>query len=355
MHKTMDNMTTKCRSSEITDGYVLLNLARNWLKQGNTVVAGELLASAIRSPQASDDPELRANLLKETGRVGMMESDWMRALHHYTEAEHVFLQIDNKKGAAECARNRANMHFQKGEYSNADNLCRQALEWTADLEDSELRATILNTMAAVKSAIGEYKHSISLFRLCLSDFRSANNTTRQGHVLLNIGLTLTKLGEFDQAIVDLTEALNIALEVQDLQLVEICYQNIARNHLEQGDALLARSILDTARRILKALNNPSLECELDLIDCRVKRKLGDNSGAASLLEEARGKAISHGLSALEADFLFEEGALARADGNIERATSKLQSALSQYDSLGIIEGSMKARKALKALGRRACA
>ncbi|MCP6756268.1 tetratricopeptide repeat protein, partial [Klebsiella pneumoniae] len=85
-------------------------------------------------------------------------------------------------------RNRANLRFQKGNFREAELLCEQALEWASMTGESELRATILNTLGAIQSATGNHADAIKTLGLCLADFRTARNRSREGYVLLNIGL-----------------------------------------------------------------------------------------------------------------------------------------------------------------------
>lgn len=329
----------------ITDGNALLDLAQGWLHQGNVVVALELLKSAMNTTEASRDHRLRARILKETGRARMMESSWETAEALYLEAQQIFMEIDDKKGASECARNRANMAFQKGLYRKAEQLCETALEWSTEINDHELRATILNTLGAIQSATDEREESIKTFRLCLTDFESCGNIIRQGYVLLNIGLTETELKRYPEAIVSLNSALAIALEEKDLNLVEICYQNISKCYLYQNEIILAKSVIDTARKLLPGLNSKALECELNLIDGRILRGMGDLAGAEEVLEETYQMTVEHQLSALMADVLYEQGVIAKDHGNVDLAYFKFDTAAKQYSKLDIESGRQKAELA----------
>jgi len=333
-------------SAEIRDGFALLDLARGWLKQGNPIVAIELLKAATGSPQAEQHPELRAQISKETGRAMMMQSDWESAEPYYLGAERLFLQLADFRGAAECARNRANMYFQRGLYQQSEELCQQALEWIATLNDHELRATVLNTLGAIKSATGELRESIKTFRLCLADFEAAGNAVRQGYVLLNIGLSQTELGEYVEAVQTLSESLAIAMHEQDLHLVEICYQNISKCHLAQKETILARSVLETARKILPGLNSKALETELCLLECKIQRVTGDVEGAEEALKATYRTAVENKLAALQADVLYEQGLLYKDMGNQDMAVCKLDAAANQYRELGIDRGFQDAVQAL---------
>jgi len=346
------NRTSPQPCAGITDGRALLDLARGWLQQGNTIVATDLLKAATDSPEVEQDQGLRARVLKESGRAHMMQSDWEAAESFYVEAQHVFLSTDDAVGAAECARNRANAHFQRGNYRQCEDLCQQALKWATETSDYELRATILNTLGAVRSATGDHAEAIKTFKLCLADFESAGNALRQGYVLLNIGLAHTELGESANAIESLNKALAIALEVKDLGLVEICYQNIASCYLAQNETLLAKSVIDTARKILPGLNSKALETELNLIDCRILRVMGHFDAAFELLSETQTQAEQGKLSALQGDVLFEQGLLEKLRGNNDIALAKFDAAAGLFKQLGMDKKFQEAVQSLANLKRK---
>jgi len=335
----MKELTTKPASrdfgSGITDGVALLHLARGWLQQGNPVVAIDLLDSAIASNEAERDEQLRAGILKETGRAHMMQSEWGCSEANYLEAQRIFMGLEDLQGAAECARNRANTFFQQGEYRRSEELCQQALRWTTEISNYQLRATILNTLGAIKSATGEHREAIQVLSLCLADFESAGNRIRQGYVLLNMGLTYTELAEYPAAISSLNQSLAIALSEKDLILVEICYQNIAKCYLAQKQTNLAKSVIDTARKILPGLNSQALTTELNLIDGRILRALGHVRAAEELLETTANMARQNNLTALEAEVIYEQGLLAKDSGAAGVARVKLEAAANLFRQIGL--------------------
>ncbi len=351
MNRIVTQPPAAAERRSIEDGAQLLELARGWLSQGNTVVAEELLRTAIDSEEASSQPELRARILKETGRVKMMQSDWQTAETYYLEAQRLFCDLTNPVGASECARNRGNMAFQQGRFDAAERLCEEALSWSSQTDDHQLRATILNTLAAIKSATGSLSEAIRVFRLCLADFQAAGNVLRQGYVLLNIGLTHIELRQFDEAIEGLNDALAIGLSERDLQLVEICYQNIAKAYLEKKEVLLAQSVLATASKILPGLNAPALEAELKLLETQSLRLMGDTDGAARMSGVAFDLAKSNGLHALMAQVLMEQGVLFRSTGERDRAMVKFTAAARQYRQLGMDKKFQEAIAAVDSLDK----
>jgi tetratricopeptide (TPR) repeat protein len=334
MERLTAQRTIGCPEPQITNGRELLELARGWLKQGNPIVAAELLKSASVSSEADQDRNLHAQILKETGRARMMQSDWGNAESLYTAAQRAFLDLEHYRGAAECARNRANMAFQQGNYAHTEQLCDQALGWASLVGEHELRATILNTLGAVRATTGDKAGALKQFELCLADFRAAGNQIRQGYTLLNIGLTATDIKDYGRAVESLNEALRIAFAERDLQLVEICFQNIARCHLAQNDFVLAKSVCETARKILPALHAAALEVELDVLEARILRQMGDLTSAERILESSLRRAIEQNLSQLHADILLEQGLLSKQRGDRQLAIYKLDSAAAMFRKIG---------------------
>lgn len=335
----MKQMTINRVSTEpfagIKSGAELLTLAQGWLKQGNPIVAIELLKTAIESIDAERDKLLRAKIIKETGRAKMMQSDWELSETYYLEAQRLFLDLEDYKGASECARNRANMNFQIGNYKRSEELCETALDYATVVNNHELRASILNTLGAIKSATGDLEESLKMLKLCLADFESASNVIRQGYVLLNMGLTQIDLVDYHNAIQSLNKALSIALEERDQTLLEVCYQNISKCYLAQQEYTLAKSVLDTARKILPGLNSKALEIELNLIDCKILRVTGNYEKASELLKVSCQNAIENKQTALEADLLFEQALVEKGIGNVDLAVAKLNAAINLYKEIGV--------------------
>jgi tetratricopeptide (TPR) repeat protein len=244
------------------------------------------------------------------------------------------------------------MYFQQGKYDDATEFCEQALEWASIINNYELRATIFNTLGAIKSATGELAESIKIFKLCLADFQSVGNAIRQGYVLLNIGLTQTELKQYAEAVISLNQSLAIALEEKDLSLVEICYQNIAKCYMAQDEIHLAKSVLDTARKILPGLISKALETELNYIDGQICRMLGDYRQARSLLEEAFWMAEDNKMTSLTADILKEQALLAQEEGNSTKAESYLSKAIREYNNLNMPKAVEKAQQEMASLKTR---
>lgn len=323
-----------------TEGFVvqsarkLLDLARDWIRQGNTSVAMQLLKDAFKLNEKDHDKLVNGDLLKETGRVYMQLGEWDRSEEAFKQAQAVYLELGENRGAAMSARNLANVKFQLGRFAESNDLCENAVDWATQAGDFQLRATILNTQGAIKSIEGKHKESIKIFKLCLSDFRKSGNKLRQAYILHNIGLAYYELNELYKSKQAFEEALMLAIEAGDTSLVEICYQNFAKLYIKLGDIVAARSLIVLAQELLGTIKSPALSADLAIIEATALRVSGDSSKAGDILDKALDKARNNDLLQHEAEILFESGQVAVEQGNPDLARSRFEAAIRLFKQTG---------------------
>lgn len=346
--KIMKTVTVTNGAPLISDGRHLLELAREWMKQGNTAVAFQLLNQALKLKETDENKVLKGELSKEVGRVFMQSGQWDRAEEAYNLAQSIFLESGHLRGAAESARNLANMKFQQGQFDVSNALCETAIEWATKTGDFQLRATILNTQGAIKSIEGKQKESIQVFRLCLSDFRRSGNRLRQAYVLHNIGVAQTEVGQFAEAKISFEEALALALENRDPNLVTLCYINMAKMYLQNGDLIAARSLLRAAQDLLDSVKSPQMQVDYEIVLADSCRRGGDLEKSEKILDQALARAREHNLIQHEAEILYCAGLTASDRGCLDLARSRLEAAIVLFKKSGG-GGLKKAVERLKAI------
>lgn len=337
--ETMNKVDTDGKRGErmTHDARHLLDLARDWMKQGNTAVAFQLLNKALRLKESEEDKLIRGEISKEIGRAYMQIGQWDRAEESYNQATTLFLEQSHYRGAAESVRNLANMKFQMGQFSVSYSLCERAVRWATKSGDFQLRASIFNTQGAIKSVEGKQKESIKIFKLCLSDFRRSGNKLRQAYIQHNIGLTHLEIGEYQEAKIAFEEALALALENKDTNLVELCYLNIAKLYLKQGEVVAARSLIKSAHELLETLQSPNLAADLAIIEADAYRLSGDPNRADSILEAALDLARKNNLLQHEAEILYEAGKVAIERGRGDVARYRLEAAINLFKKTGSVK------------------
>jgi tetratricopeptide (TPR) repeat protein len=327
-------MKHKGESYKAGDAQHLLRLAKEWMKQGNTTVALQLLNEAMRLNEKINDKLVKGEISKEMGRAYMQKGQWDLAEDAYQEATAIFLEFEQYRGAAESVRNLANMKFQQGRFSDSSSLCETAVNWATKSGDYQLRATIFNTMGAIKSIEGNQRESINIFQLCLSDFRSTGNRIRQAYTQHNIGLAQMEIGEFMESRCSLEESLEMALEQQDLNLVALCYLNITKLYLKTHDLAAAKSIIKIAGEINKMLNSPNINMDFEIIKAEAFRLEGNIREAHEILERALWHAREYNLEEHEAEIFSELGQVCVELGKFDQARINFEAAIALFRKTG---------------------
>ena len=327
-------MKHKGESYKAGDAQHLLRLAKEWMKQGNTTVALQLLNEALKLNEKVDDRLVRGEISKELGRVYMQKGQWNLAEDAYQEATAIFLEFEQYRGAAESIRNLANMKFQQGRFSDSSSLCETAVNWATKSGDYQLRATIFNTMGAIKSIEGNQRESINIFQLCLSDFRSTGNRIREAYTQHNIGLAQMEIGDYMESRRSLEESLELALEQKDLNLVALCYLNITKLHLKINDLEAAKSLINIAREINKMLNSPNINMDFEIIKAEALRLEGNFKEAHEILERALWHAREYNLEEHEAEIFSELGQVSIELGKFKEARINLEAAIALFKKTG---------------------
>jgi len=316
------------------DAKHLIGLARDWMKQGNTTVAFQLLNDALKLREAEENKLVKGEISKEIGRVYMQLGQWDRAEEACNQAASIFLENGHYHGAAESVRNLANIKFQIGQFSDSNILCEKAIDWATKSGDFQLRATILNTQGAIKSIEGKQRESIKIFKRCLSDFRQSGNKLRQAYIQHNIGLAQLEIGDYMESKKSLEESLSLALENKDTNLVELCYQNMAKLYLKLGDIIAARSLVKAAKELLETIKSPNMAVDLAIIEADACRLSGDLENADLILGEALESARKNNLLQHEAEILYESSQVSIERGLLDIARSRLEAAITLFKKTG---------------------
>jgi len=233
-------------------------------------------------------------------------------------------------------------------FHKAEMICELALEWALKVNEDELRATVLHTLASIKSAGGEIGESTRILKLCLADLHAIGNIVGQAFILLNIGYNHRRLEQYHEAIESLNEARNIALTVNEFELAALCYLNLSRCYLARNEPELVRGAIAGARELLPELESATTEVELNLLECRAFTAVGKMDDAVELLKNTYQLSLRHNLDTMQADVQFEQGLVYNDIGEVQTAACKLVAAAQRYRQLGLDE---KYRAATMILGQ----
>ena len=174
--------------------------------QGDALKAYQLLDQGLEwAQELEDQPELKARLLTEMGRVyeSMGQNEQAGRLHReaWTLFENVFGPVHPK--VAYSISDWAIVHINQGHYKKADSLLQIALTRMRRFEDTEQDgvAAVLNNLGWANLDIGNYEQATSYFREALDIWEQiAPESEAWAKTMSNLASALTRLGNYEEGI-----------------------------------------------------------------------------------------------------------------------------------------------------------
>jgi serine phosphatase RsbU (regulator of sigma subunit) len=121
---------------------------------------------------------------------------------------------------------------------------------------------LYSIMGIINSDLGQIETALVFFRKSIIISRSQHNSKDLATTLINIGSSLLLLNRADEAIVNLTEAMDIALELNDKTLLKICYQSLSEAYEKLGNTEKTKEYFKLYSIFQKELQKEELELSL---------------------------------------------------------------------------------------------
>jgi eukaryotic-like serine/threonine-protein kinase len=335
------------------------------------------------------------------------------ALKLFKESLQIQRDVHNQDGEALCLNNIGNTYLAKGDYDNARIYFEQALQLRENINVPSDIATTLHNLAEVSTKSGQYDQALSQYMRALQLFREAHDlhgtamegfsigtvfeyqgrygsavsSKKQavddfrsvqehsfwmGEALSGYGNALSEAGQFDAAAKSLGEALNLARELKNDDVIAEILNRQGDNAFYRGDLASANALYEQALRTASKTTdkNVLLLSKVDLakaeiaegqsqnalkllkgileernalglylaIDCSIyeaqaRMQMKDNSVAQQLLERAILQSEKSGISPLLLRAHFLLGESLRENGKPADATSHYRRALDLLESM----------------------
>ncbi len=174
---------------------------------------------------------------------------------------------------------RADSNAAEEALTRADELFR-----TLEHDDREERAKLAHNRAVCAMYRGEHARAKDLLSFALAEKRSLGDRAGSRACLLNLGIVLHKLGDFDAAEAALDEAIALALSLDQAQGRAWCLGARAEVALARGDLTRAARALAEARALGDAVPVP-VRADLHLIEAELALRAFDPASVARALGE----------------------------------------------------------------------
>jgi class 3 adenylate cyclase/tetratricopeptide (TPR) repeat protein len=205
--------------------------------------------------------ELHLNLRASLGPLGEEE----RILEHLHAAEALASALGDQRRLAQVSVNIARQFSRQGKHEQAVTACERAIGMARTLGDYGLEVAATLRLGSANYCLGNYPKAIEVLRRNLVPMDSPVMCERFGGSGLafpnsraSLALTLAARGEFVEAVVRCTEAIQIAEVVGHPYTVPVMYTGMGLVHLTRGDLHQANLALDHALEVCQGVDSPSL-------------------------------------------------------------------------------------------------
>jgi tetratricopeptide (TPR) repeat protein len=326
------------------DGHVTINAGGSWADEWaffreveGWSAAGrhrDVLDALGRLPAPVREGRTRSALLaaEANGRLGNYAeaarwADLAGALAHTRGEAHAELRARNYRGA---------IALRHGDVAEAEEHFTAGLEMARTLRDNTAQARGLNNLGILANIRGDPEAALASYRLALVAYQQVGHIRGIAETHHNIGISLRDQGNPRAALGAAEEAVRLATQAGDEQLVALASTGRAELHVALGDPALARAELQRAEDRYTRIGFQAGLPEVWRVQAAVARAMRDYSAAISLLVKAAGLATEFGSSDTLADIEHDLSVALAANGDVEGARGARGRAAALYRKIGAV-------------------
>lgn len=302
---------------------IVANLGLTHMNQGHYDEGIERQARQLEVSKKANDKQGMATLYTNMGIVYFEKGDYDAALDCYKKGLALSEELGNKQLTAIAIGCIGSVYERKGDYENAMDNFRLDLELCEELGDKQGTAITLGLIGELMSVKGEFDSAIAYLQKNLMLCRELNYRKGIAKALNTLGDVYYYLRIYDRSIHFYDEAIKLTREINNklvlgYSLVEKGQALMKMGHLMQAD-LLSQEALDIANE----LGNPDLIFEAKILLARVYQASNASKESYAMLQALLLENLEPEEQAAVYYHLFE----------ILKETNYRQQALSLYEGL----------------------
>jgi class 3 adenylate cyclase/tetratricopeptide (TPR) repeat protein len=221
-----------------------------------------------------------------------------RVLEHLRAAEALANALGDERRLARVNAYMARELSVQGEHEQAVTACERAIAMARTLDDYSLEVVATNYLGFAYNCLGNYPKAVEALGRNLVPLDSPVARERFGGIGLPVAISraslaqaLAERGEFVEAVVRCTEAIQIAEAVGHPYSVTVTYRGMGLLHLRRGDLHQAILTLEHALEVCQGVDSPLLFHAVSSALGHAYALSGRSAEAIPLLEEAVGRPV----------------------------------------------------------------
>ncbi|MCD6013817.1 MAG: hypothetical protein K0Q79_3679 [Flavipsychrobacter sp.] len=249
---------------EIADRKGIAAACRNigvvYRMQSNYPKALEYFLKALKISEDANDKKDIANALTNIGNLYFFQNELSRALDHYFKALKIGEETGNKNIISSVTGNIGNIYQLQNDYPKAMEYYQKALKVNEEIGNKDLMASVTGNIGSLYTKQGNYATALEYFQKALKLYEETNELHGVATHLCNVGevynammmdttlvniykLTAERKIMLKKAIEYLQKSLKVCKQTGDLDIMQTCYENLAKAYKIIGDH---RSALECA-------------------------------------------------------------------------------------------------------------
>lgn len=301
--------------------------------QGDYGAANTLYEQGLAISRELGDQRGIAHALNNLGAVAYAQGDYDAARTMLHESLPISRELGDKGCIAHSLNNLGAMAYAQGDYGTAMALYEQSLSISRELGDMRGVAFVRDCLGIVAFAQADYDAARALYEQSLANRRELGDKGGIAYALNNLGFVASNQGDYDAARRLYEQSLEIRRELGDNAGIAHSLNYLGGVATDQGDHDAARKLFEQSLRLYRETGHFYIIHVLGNMG-RVEREVGDYARAAALYQESLRLRQEMGDTLTIAQSLEDFAALAREQGQYDRAARLLGAAVSLSASPG---------------------
>ena len=164
----------------------------------------------------------------------------------YRQALEVFIRINDEKGMSACYNNLGLIAQETGKYDEALRFYQHSIDMDRKLGDEIGVALTLENMADINLYRGNAKKALILTNQCIAIYTKQSYKPGLLASYINKGAEFEYMMKYNEAIGELTKAIELARELKDIYYEIVANSNMGVMYWHLGNASVAMQYLNTA-------------------------------------------------------------------------------------------------------------
>jgi len=315
-------------------GKLLLELGAFMLTQGELNIVFETATFVINS--TGDDmanEDLKASSFVLLAEHYIKQSMWKKAFEFIDKAKNIYK--NDKIGNAKCEYLSGLIKLEKGDIVGS-KLDFQSILTDAGIQNESLLTAMIEMKLGIISCVQEdYEEALCFYNKSFKKYDQSDCISGKAEVILYKGVIYKKLKDYQSAINQIDNCLELAKKYDLVYLVSRGYLNKAEIFMRQKDLELATVFLNKSMQLSYQLNNRSSIAKAYKIRGIIAKCKGSFLVAENYLTTALRLNRELGLELESAALMLELGLLYGETGEVKKASANINDGLTYFKSQDI--------------------